>query len=190
MWFTSLFKRKRNENYISNKYDIINDIKNDCNILRTINSEENIKYISIELLNKFNNNCKIFIKNINNFNISLIEFENLLSNLQQHNVNIDIISFDQSNEFINMINKLNNINVNNKINLYIGIIKNNLSISNYIVGDYISYIVEQPHKIDFNYNKSKNNMAQYCINDKSDILISELYYWFDMCKNKIIEKIG
>ena len=110
------------------------------------------------------------------------DLEKLLVSMQRNSVYIEIITLEQNDMFIRMINKLNSQSPT-KIQLYIGEFNGVGSFQNFIVTDGKRYMIEQPYPIDYDYS---NEIVQANYSMNNPLGCKWLIHLSQQYKNKIL----
>ena len=148
----NLFIKKKDKNIIIEKEnDILTHLNNDDTAIYATYKKRLIPFIYVTLILESKYSCTIFVKHIDNMMLAGQDLEKLLLSMQRNSVYIELITFEQNDMFIRMINKLNSQSPT-KIQLYIGEFNGVESFQNFIVSDGKRYMLEQSYSVDYDYS--------------------------------------
>ena len=170
----NLFIKKKDKNIIIEKEtDILTHLNNDDTAIYATYKKRLIPFIYVTLISESKYSCTIFVKHIDNMILAGQDLEKLLVSMQRNSVYIEIITLEQNDMFIRMINKLNSQSPT-KIQLYIGEFNGVGSFQNFIVTDGKRYMIEQPYPIDYDYS-NEIVQANYSDYDYSNEIVQANY---------------
>ena len=136
---------------IEKENDIITHLSNDDTAVYATYKKRLIPFLYVTLMTEARCSCTIFVKHIDNMMLSGQDLEDLFKLMQKNNVYIELITFEQNDMFIRMINKLNSQSPS-KIQLYIGEVNGVGNLQNFIVTDGRRYLLEQSYPVDYDYS--------------------------------------
>lgn len=179
----NLFIKKKDKNIIIEKEtDILIHLSNDDTAIYATYKKRLIPFLYVTLMSESKYSCTIFVKHIDNMMLAGQDLEKLLLSMQRNSVYIELITFEQNDMFIRMINKLNSQSPT-KIQLYIGEFNGVGSFQNFIVSDGKRYMLEQAYSVDYDYS---NDIIQANYSMNNPLGCKWLIHLSQQYKNKIL----